>query len=307
MMSEIQGLIAAPFTPLQADGSLHLDAVEGYANVLARNGVAGAFICGTTGEGLSLTTSERCQLAERWVRVSPNALRVIVHVGHTSLKEACHLAAHAQSIGAKSIACMAPCFFKPADVEGLIQWCQVVARSAPDLDFYYYHIPSMTGFTELVHDFLKHVGDRIPNLVGVKFTYEDLDDFRLCVQFEGGRYDMLFGRDEMLLSALALGCRGAVGSTYNFAAPLYLELLKAFDAGDEDRAAEMQHLAVQMIQTLIQCNIHPIATFKCLMSRHVFDCGPARLPLVSPTPEQFSKLEKQLDAIGILPWLSKSY
>jgi N-acetylneuraminate lyase len=305
MGSKIQGLVAAPFTPFRSNGELQLDVVEGYANVLASNGVVGAFICGTTGEGLSLTTSERCQLAERWVRVAPTGLRVIVHVGHTSLKDACQLAAHAQSIGASSIACMAPCFFKPAGVEGLVQWCQHVAQAAPGLDFYYYHIPSMTGVHDLVHDFLQQAGERIPNLVGVKFTFEDLNDFGKCLRFEGGHYDMLFGRDEMLLSALALGCRGAVGSTYNFAAPLYQELIRAYDAGETEHAAEMQQLAVQMIQTLIHASIHPIATFKSLMNRHVFDCGPTRLPLVGPTPEQFEKLETQLDALGVLPWLSK--
>jgi N-acetylneuraminate lyase len=273
--------------------------------VLSRNGVVGAFICGTTGEGLSLTTDERCQLAERWVRVAPSELRVIVHVGHTSLKEACHLAAHAQAIGASSVACMAPCFFKPAGVEGLIRWCQEVARAAPDLNFYFYHIPSMTGVKDLVHDFLQQVEERIPNLVGIKFTYEDLDDFGNCLRVDGGRYDMLFGRDELLLSALSLGCRGAVGSTYNFAAPLYRDLIKAYDAGDQDRAAELQQLAVRMIQALIEASVHPIATFKSLMNRYVFDCGPTRLPLVSPTSEQFSKLEKQLDQLGILTWLSK--
>ena len=305
MSSKVEGLIAAPFAPLQANGEIHLDAVEGYAHMLANNGVVGAFICGTTGEGLSLTTAERCQLAEQWVRVAPSELRVIVHVGHTSLKEACHLAAHAQAIGASSVACMAPCYFKSVGIEGLILWCQEVAKAAPDLDFYYYHIPSMTGVKDLVHDFLRQVGDKIPNLVGIKFTYEDLDDFGNCLRFDGGRYDMLFGRDELLLSALSLGCRGAVGSTYNFAAPLYRGLIKAYDAGDQDRASEMQQLAVHMIDTLIQASVHPIATFKCLMNRYVFDCGPTRLPLVPSTSEQFSKLEKQLDSLGVLPWLSK--
>jgi N-acetylneuraminate lyase len=305
MSRKIEGLIAAPFAPLQSNGDLNFPAVEGYAHVLSRNGVVGAFICGTTGEGLSLTTDERCQLAERWVRVAPSELRVIVHVGHTSLKEACHLAAHAQAIGASSVACMAPCFFKPAGVEGLIRWCQEVARAAPDLNFYFYHIPSMTGVKDLVHDFLQQVEERIPNLVGIKFTYEDLDDFGNCLRVDGGRYDMLFGRDELLLSALSLGCRGAVGSTYNFAAPLYRDLIKAYDAGDQDRAAELQQLAVRMIQALIEASVHPIATFKSLMNRYVFDCGPTRLPLVSPTSEQFSKLEKQLDQLGILTWLSK--
>ena len=51
---------------------------------------------------------------------------------------------------------------------------------------------------ELMPDFQK----QIPAFAGVKFTYEDLDDFSNCLQFGDGRYDILFGRDEKLLSAL---------------------------------------------------------------------------------------------------------
>ena len=55
----IAGLIAAPFTPLQPDGTLHLALIPSYARMLYQNGVAGAFICGSTGEGVSLTTTEK--------------------------------------------------------------------------------------------------------------------------------------------------------------------------------------------------------------------------------------------------------
>jgi N-acetylneuraminate lyase len=139
-----KGLIAAPFTPFRADGAINLDAVEPYAQWLQRNRVVGAFICGTTGEGPSLTLDERRQLAERWVATAPSGLRVIVHVGHTSLSDCRTLAAHAESIGADSIACLAPFFFKPAGVEGLVTWCEQVAGAAPKLPFYYYHLPSRT-------------------------------------------------------------------------------------------------------------------------------------------------------------------
>lgn len=199
MINKTEGLIAAPFTPLGADGRLNLDVVASYASKLQQDGVVGAFICGTTGEGMSLTTNERCQLAERWVQVAPDGLQVIVHVGHNSLTDACELAAHAQRIGADSIACMSPTFFKPLGIEGLVTWCQRVAQAAPDLPFYYYHIPSMTGVNVPVNQFLKLAGPRIPNLVGAKFTYEDLNDFQQCLQQENGKYDMLFGRDELFL------------------------------------------------------------------------------------------------------------
>ncbi len=95
-----KGLIAAPFTPLRANGAVNLDAVAPYARWLHRHGVVGAFICGTTGEGMSLTMDERRQVAERWVATAPAGLRVIVHVGHNALADCQALAAHAQDIGA---------------------------------------------------------------------------------------------------------------------------------------------------------------------------------------------------------------
>lgn len=293
------GLIAAPFTPMHADCSINLDAIETYANRLHIDGVVGAFVGGTTGEAMSLSVDERLQIAERWMAQAPKDLRVVVHVGHTALVDCQRLAAHAQSIGADSIACMAPFFFKPNSAESLVQWCEQVAAAAPKLPFYYYHIPSMTGISIPVFDFLKIASKRIPNLVGVKFTYEDLEDFKRCLDFEDGRYDLLFGRDERLLSSLAVGARGAVGSTYNFAAPIYRELIDVFDAGDQQTAERLQALAVEMIDTLIAAGPSPLATFKWFMKRVGVDCGPARIPLQNPTAEQISVLESKLEAIGI--------
>lgn len=295
-----RGLIAAPFTPFHADGSLRLDAIATYARHLREFGVVGAFICGTTGEGASLTSAERRQVAERWVAVAPPGLRVIVHVGHTSLEESRALAAHAQAIGAESIAALAPFFFRPDGVAGLVDWCAAIAAAAPALPFYYYHMPSMTGFNVAVADFLAAAAPRIPNLAGVKFTFEDLDDFARCVAFDGGRFDVLFGRDELLHSALKLGARGAVGSTYNFAAPLYLRLIAAHAAGDEAGATALQQTAVDMIQACVKAGGHPIANFKSLMARLGSDCGPTRPPLTNPTDAQRAALLQRLDALGCL-------
>lgn len=294
------GLIAAPFTPFCADGTFDSGAIGPYARHLARSGVVGAFICGTTGEGASLTLDERRRVAEAWVASAPAGLRVIVHVGHTCLEESRALAAHAEAVGAGGVACLAPYFFKPAGAAGMADWCAAVAAAAPKTPFYYYHIPSMTGVNFPVADFLALAAPRIPNLAGVKFTFEDLEDFARCLRFEGGRYDLLFGRDELLLSALRLGARGAVGSTYNFAAPLYRQLIAAHDAGDASRAEALQARAVTMIQTCIQAGGHPIAAFKTLMDRVAVPCGPTRLPLVRPTEAQTAALHAALAQLGCL-------
>jgi N-acetylneuraminate lyase len=75
-------------------------------------------------------------------------------------------------------------------------------------------------------------------------------DFQSCNSFMDGKYDMLWGRDENLLSALVLWTRSGVGSTYNYAAPLYYKLIAAFDAGNLVLARQLQQKAINMIRLL---------------------------------------------------------
>jgi N-acetylneuraminate lyase len=298
-----EGFIAAPFTPFHSDHSLNLDAIEPYAQWLHNQGCVGAFICGTTGESASMTILERKLLAERWVNAAPKGFRIVVHVGHVTLHDCRELARHAQDIGADSTACLAPYFFRPSGEEGLLKWCEPVAASAPDLPFYYYHIPSMTGFSTRVSRFLELASEKIPNLVGVKFTHDDKDDLRACSQLHSGRFDLLFGKDEILLSVLPLGICGAVGSTYNFAAPLYQQIIQLYRQGKQDQAAELQAHSAQMVDIISQCGTSPLAAFKRLMSRVAIDCGPVRLPLQEPTGAQFEQAWDQVQQSPIAAWL----
>jgi N-acetylneuraminate lyase len=305
MYQHIEGLIAAPFTAFHADGEVNLNLIEKQAESLHRNGVQGVFVCGTTGEGHSLTVAERIEIAQRWVEVAAKDLKIIIHVGHNAIAECKTLASHTQQIGVCGIGVMAPFFFKPQSVAELVTFCQEVAGAAPELPFYYYHIPCMTGVNFPMISFLETAADQIPNLAGIKYTYEDLMDFEQCLRFENGRFDMLFGRDEMLLSALALGTRGAVGSTYNFAAPLYPEMIQAFDAGDWDKARNLQHKAVELIQLLAKVSPAFLPAAKAVMKLLGIDCGPVRPPLSNLTQEQLNTLQEKLQKIGFFEYASK--
>lgn len=292
----LRGLIAAPFTPFRPDGALHLEVIPRYAAHLMQNGVSGAFVCGTTGEGPSLTTFERKQVAESWVNSAPSALKVIVHTGHNSLQESKELSAHAQEIGAAATAMIAPSFFKPGNVRDLVECCAEVATAAPALPFYYYHIPSMTGVNLSVPEFLAMAKDRIPNLAGIKFTHESLMDYATAVQLEQGRFDILFGRDEMLLSSLVMGAQGAVGSTYNYLGPIFNELITAYRKGDLETAEACQLKANEIIGIMIRYG--GLSAGKTIMKLVGVDCGPVRLPLRSLTSEQEAKQAKELEAAG---------
>ena len=303
-MQKLKGLIAAPFTPMNADGSLNLRIIPHYAAKLKKEGVSGVFICGTTGEGMLMSPEERMAVAEAWGREQTPGFKVIVHVGTTAYVQSKELAAHAQKIGAYAVGCMGPVFLKPERVEELVLFCAEVAASAPELPFYYYHIPSVSGVTLPMQEFLKKAGRVIPNLAGIKFTHHNMMELLQCSQMDGGKWDILHGFDEVLLCGLSMGAKAAVGSTYNYIAPLYTKIIEAFEAGDLDAARKYQYQSVKFIEILIRYGGGVIGG-KPVMKMIGLDCGPLRAPARNLSAEEMKHYEKELKEIGFFEWNEK--
>lgn len=296
----LHGLVAATHTPFHADGSLNLAIVETQLAHFLKWGVGFVFIGGTTGESSSLSLDERRALAQRWCEVARGtAVRVIVHVGSNCLADSRELAAQAQQLGAVAIAAVAPSYFKPRTLDTLIACCADIAAAAPETPFYYYDIPMLTGVSLPMPEFLEKAPARIPNLAGLKFTNPDLMAYLQCLR--AGDWDIPWGMDEWLLGALATGARGAVGSSYNFAAPLYQGLIAAFERGDLDAARAAQHRSTQLVALLARHGYMGAA--KATMAMLGVDVGPARLPNTSLSAEQSRALRGELEVLGFFEWL----
>lgn len=298
-------LIAPPHTPFDSNGKLNLDAVPRQAEHFRGAGVSGVFVCGSTGEGQSLAVDERMQLAERWVAVAKEAeLEVIIQVGHNCQPDAVRLAAHAAEIGANAVSALAPCYFKPATVDDLVDFFEPIANAASSLPFFFYDIPVLTGVSLSTIEFLRVGCERLPNLAGVKYTNSDLIQFQECVRFADGQYEIWFGCDEALLAGYALGARGAVGSTYNFASPLYLQMIAAYDNGEEEAARELQAQSIALIRACQSFGYSAAA--KAVMSLIGIDCGPVRSPLRNLTDEQTEQLRRKLERLNLLDLSSQT-
>lgn len=289
------GLVAAPHTPFHADGSLDPKAIASQCTLLLEAGVRGAFICGTTGESLSLTVAERMTITESWREVAGGKMPLVVHVGCNSVVDARTLAAHAAKCKVDAIAVMAPNFFKPS-IEELIAFCGHVAEAAPQTPLYYYDIPTMTNVPINTARFLEQGAKSIPTLQGIKFTNGDLMLLQECLALDS--FDIVFGYDELLLAGFTLGVKGAVGSTYNFAAPLYLRLIDAFEHGDLTTARKAQLQSVRMIRDLQHFGFSRAS--KAMMALIGVDCGPVRLPLKPMTNDELQDLGRRVKAIDSL-------
>ncbi|XP_041967998.1 N-acetylneuraminate lyase isoform X3 [Alosa alosa] len=248
---KLTGLVAATFTPLTPKGEVNLSVIGQYIDFLVeKQGVRKIFVNGTTGESLSLSVDERKQLAEAWCQKGKGKLEdVIVHVGCSSLKDSQELARHAVEAGADGIAVISPTFFKPPNAV-------------------------------LALDVVEGIEKVIPSFRGLKFSGSDLLDFGQCVSCSPGHWTHLYGMDEQLLAALAMGADGAVGSTYNYMGSTMNKVLCAFDKGDLEQARKLQFQMQEIILFAIKQGFN-LAMNKQLMSEMSgISLGPPRLPLI---------------------------
>ena len=297
MVSEkIKGLVAATVTPMKANGEVNLPALDSYVKHLEKQGLAGVFVNGTTGEGLLMTSEERKAVAEAWMAYK-DKFKVMIHVGGTSYAAAVDLARHAEQIGADAISAMGPCFLPPYRAEELVAFNKIIAAAAPNTPFYYYHIPGTSHVNVNMLDFLKLGEKEIPTLRGIKYTTYDSMTMQECIAYRDGYYDILHGHDETILTGLMLGATGGVGTSYSVTGELYNKMLNTFWAGDVAGAVKLQEEAVKFIRVLIKYE-NSVVGIKAILQIMGVDCGSVRLPMRNLTPDRMKSLEADLRAIG---------
>jgi N-acetylneuraminate lyase len=272
----LHGIIAAAYTPMTQDEKVDFAAIAPMIAGLRVNGVEGLFLCGSTGEGWSLSEKERMRVAECAVGAAHGQLPVVVHVGHNSLPSARMLARHAESLGVDAISAIAPGFFRPQSADDLVRFLGRIADAAPATPLYYYHFPDRAptgmGLAEILQ-----AGLPIANLAGVKYTHHDLAELTGCREKFGDRFHFVFGRDELFLVGLRAGFHDFIGSTYNYATPLFLALRDAFRSGHDAESLRLQALVDELLALLV--SLPPFAGQKILLPEAGIEAGPSRCPL----------------------------
>ncbi|MCU8344078.1 N-acetylneuraminate lyase [Vibrio vulnificus] len=282
-MNKLKGLIAAPHTPFDSNNQVNYAVIDQIAALLIEQGVTGAYVCGTTGEGIHCSVEERKAIAERWVKAADGKLDIILHTGALSIVDTLELTRHAETLDILATSAIGPCFFKPSSVTDLVNYCAQIAEAAPSKGFYYYH-SGMSGVNLDLEQFLIQGEQRISNLSGAKFNNVDLYEYQRALRVSNGKFDIPFGVDEFLPAGLAVGAIGAVGSTYNYAAPLYLKIIEAFNQGKHSEVQALMDKVIALIRVLVEYG--GVAAGKAAMQLHGIDAGDPRLPIRALTAQQ---------------------
>ena len=202
----LRGAIAAVVTPLTGSGeTVDERAIGPVVRFLSEGGIDGVLVCGTTGEGILLTSEERRRVARRFLEERPADFQMAVHAGAQTTADTVALAEHANEIGADAVAVIAPPYF-PLGEDELVAHLAAAAEACAPLPFYVYEFAGRSGYPIPVA-VIERLRATAPNLAGMKVSdtpFSAVEPYAL----EG--LDLFVGSEPLVLEGLRKGAVGAV-------------------------------------------------------------------------------------------------
>ncbi len=247
------GIYAALTTPFKEDGmTVDYEAIPDLVTALQEQGVAGFYVCGTTGQWKHLTKEDRKKIFEivnETVEKSGKGTALIAHVGSHSLEDTIELGIHAKEHGALAVSAITPAK-KDITQEEIINYYKELAGKI-NHPFIMYMFPNLTG-VELDYETISRLAE-VNNVVGIKFTDERFYLLERIGKLE--EFTRFMGKDESFASSLPTGVRHAIGSTYNFMAPLYSQILSSYLSGQNEIVELLQGKANDVIDALKELRV----------------------------------------------------
>jgi len=272
VLARSRGVVAALVTPFTSQNEIHAVPLRRIIRHSLKLGVGGFYVCGSTGEGFSLSPEERMQMVEITVEEVRGRADVIVNLSHMDYRQVARLSHHAAEVGADAISVLPP-IYNPISGPELIAYYRAVLKDAR-LPLTLYNIP-MLAQRALDEATVRALVDD-PRFVGIKHTSEDTLALSRFKQVAEGRLLVWSGRDAYYLGCLAMGADGAIGSTFQLLGDLFLAITQAFRGGDLTRALKMQQ-RINEVHSRLQPH-GAIKSIKRSLALLGCDPGECRLP-----------------------------
>ena len=294
-MALLNGIYPAVPTPMSADGSsIALDRIKPVCDILFQDGVAGVFICGTTGEGPSLTAEEKLDLIQETVRAVDGRGQVIAQILCADQKGTLRVARIAPKMGITAISIMQPCFYG-CDEEAQYQYLSRIAEAVNEFPLYLYNIPQCSG-NDLPNPVLDRLLKKFPQIRGIKESgsYEKMQSW---LPFQSEHFQVMSELTLKLCNLLREGGKAAVASTANFQAKHFVKLFEFANKQDWEQAQGVQRQINRLVEILDQRNI--IAQIKEYYRMRGIDWRCASAPAQSPSG-RIRELRKNLKELNLV-------
>ena len=291
-MKNLKGIYTALLTPFTKEGRINEKELARLVHHNLALGADGFYVCGSTAEALMLSAEERMEIMSVVKENAGNA-NLIAHVGSINERDAHKLASFAKDLSYDLISSVAPFYYKFSFAEIKDYYIRLAESSG--MKMLVYHFPAFSGVSMGSDEMAAFLGD--DRFAGIKFTSNDFFTLEQCKSRFPEKL-VFNGYDEMMLSGLAMGADGGIGSTYNFMADKFVLIRKLFSEGKIEEARAVQNEANRIITIL--CKIGVMQAEKEIMNQLGFDFGKCLPPFSNVNEEQ-----KALIAKEIIPFIKK--
>jgi len=247
-----EGVMTALVTPFEG-GEVHEEQLRALVEEQIEAGIDGLVPCGSTGESATLSHAEHQRVVEIVVQAAKGRVPVVAGTGSNNTREAVELTQHAKDAGADGALLISPYYNKPTQ-EGIIAHYTAVAK-ATNFPLIYYNIAGRTA-SNITAETQAQLA-RIEHIVGVKEASGDIDQIANVVRSCPPDFTVVSGDDSMTLPMLAVGGNGVISTTSNVAPREMCQIVRAFQAGDTERAREVHFRLMPLFDALF-CETNPI-------------------------------------------------
>lgn len=274
----------AMVTPFDHKGHIDFAKTTQLVNYLIENGTESLVVAGTTGESPTLSKEEKLALFGHVVKAANKRVPVIAGTGSNNTYASIELTKKAEQLGVDGIMVVAPYYNKPSQ-EGLYQHFKAVAE-ATTLPVMVYNIPGRTAVNILPETIIRL--SKIPNIVAVKEASGDLNAMTRIIANTDDEFALYSGDDGMALPVLSIGGVGVVSVASHVIGNEMQEMVKAFLAGENQKAATLHQKLLPIMQGLFAAPSP--APVKTALQIKGLDVGSVRLPLVGLTEQERNTL-----------------
>ncbi|MGB6945364.1 MAG: 4-hydroxy-tetrahydrodipicolinate synthase [Bryobacteraceae bacterium] len=289
-----QGCGTAMVTPFRKDGSLDEHTLRSLVKRQIEEGINFLVPCGTSGESPTLTHKEHLRVVEITLEEAKGRVPVLAGAGGYNTAEVIELATEIKAMGADGILSVTPYYNKPTQ-EGLYQHYKAIA-AAVKLPIIVYSVQGRTG-VNVEPATLKRLSE-VDYIVGVKEASGNISQMAQVVHQVPSSFAVLCGDDSITIPLIALGGHGVVSVVSNEIPRDFTKLVQRALTNDFAGARQLQRQYLPLMEVnFVESNPIPVKAAMALMGL----LEPVwRLPLCPPIPANLAKIEKVVEALGLL-------
>lgn len=291
---DIRGIIAAVPTPFDEKGNLALGELERLLSFLVEARVDGVFVVGNAGEFYALDEGEKRAVLKTTVATVAGKVPVLFGAGAATTEESRRLAVMAAAEGADALSVITPYVIRPSDDELFAHYLGICAATA--LPVLPYNNPAVTGVS-ISPRLLKRLAT-IETIGGIKDSSGDFATTIEYLRVKKAGFSVLAGRDNLILSTLIHGGRGAMSSVASAVPEIAVSIYEAHVAGDAETALESQ-MKFARLRQMFSLGTFP-AVIKAALELRGFHFGLPRAPVGPLSPEALEELAEGLREAGTI-------